>query len=150
MSTSNAFVMQPAINRHSSSLRMSTTNLADFEFQEMRVLLDAMKRDNIPSRDLPLDKRKELETYVNTVVSQRPSSVALGDIGKVLPGTKWRLGFSTEAATLGDLPRDADVNLEFIDDTHMNYALKFSKKTLGLNRLTAKSTYTVDVSAADQ
>jgi len=149
ISVCSAFQIQPdfTVRRQSSSLRMSTTNNADFEFQEMRVQLDAMKRDKIPSRDLPLDKRQELEAYVSTVVKQRPSPVALKDIGKVLPGTKWRLGFSTEGATLGDLPRDADVNLKYIDDSKMDYVLQFSKKTLGLNRLTAKSSYTVDVSS---
>lgn len=125
---------------------MSTTNNADFEFQEMRVQLNAMQRNKIPSRDLPLDKRQELEKYVNTIVEQRPSPVKLGDISQVLPGTTWRLAFSTEAATLGDLPRDADVNLEFINESKMEYILQFSKKTLGLNRLVAKSSYTVDVS----
>jgi hypothetical protein len=128
----------------SSSLHMSTTNKADFEFQEMRAQLNAMKRNKIPSRDLPLDKRQELETYVNTIVEQRPSPVKLGDIGQILPGTKWRLAFSTEAATLGDLPRDATVNLEFINESKMEYILQFTKKTLGLNRLVAKSSYTVD------
>jgi hypothetical protein len=130
----------------SSSLHMSTTNKADFEFQEMRAQLNAMKQNKIPSRDLPLDKRQELETYVNTIVEQRPSPVKLGDIGQILPGTKWRLAFSTEAATLGDLPRDATVNLEFINESKMEYILQFTKKTLGLNRLVAKSSYTVDVS----
>lgn len=127
---------------------MSSTsnNIADFEFQEMRAQLNAMQRDKIPSRDLPLDKRQELEQYVAAVVQQRPSPVALKDVGKVLPDTSWTLGFSTEAATLGDLPRDATVKLDFVDDSHVNYILEFGKKTLGLNRLTAKSTYTVDVS----
>lgn len=119
---------------------------ADFEFQEMRVQLNAMKRDQVPSRDLPLEKRQELESYVSQVATQRPSPVALGDIGQVLPGTKWRLGFSTEAATMGDLPRDADVYLDFLDESKVDYILQFSKKTLGLNRLVAKSSYTVDVS----
>lgn len=125
----------------------STTNNADFEFQEMRAQLDAMKRNKIPSRDLPIDKRQELEQYVQAIVENRPSPVPLKDVGQVLPGTKWTLGFSTEAATLGDLPRDAEVNLEFLNDSRMNYVLEFSKKTLGLNRLTARSSYTVDVSA---
>ena len=131
----------------SSSIRMSSTSNADFEFQEMKVHLNAMRRDKVPSRDLPVDKRQELEQYVSQVVTSRPSPVPLERIGDVLPGTKWRLGFSSEAATLGDLPRDADVYLEFVDDAKMNYVLQFSKKTLGLNRLTAKSSYTVDVSA---
>jgi hypothetical protein len=147
VSFSNAFQIQSQSHQRYRPLHMSSSNSgSDFAFQEMRVQLDAMKRNKIPSRDLPLDKRQELEQYVNTVVSQRPSPVALKDIGAVLPGTKWRLGFSTEAATLGDLPRDAEVNLEFINNEKMDYVLEFSKKTLGLNRLTAKSSYTVDVS----
>lgn len=122
------------------------SSTADFEFQEMRVQLNAMKRDKVPSRDLPLKTRQQLESYVSQVAIQRPSPVALGDIAQVLPGTKWRLGFSTEAATLGDLPRDADVYLEFVDESKVNYILLFSEKTFGLKRLVAKSTYTVDVS----
>ena len=38
------------------------------------------------------------------------------------------------------------MNLEFINESKMEYILQFSKKTLGLNRLVAKSSYTVDVS----
>lgn len=149
LSPLSAFQSHPILmNRYRSSsvLCMGSSN-ADFEYQEMRVQLNAMKRDQVPSRDLPLEKRQELESYVSQVATQRPSSVALQDIGHVLSGTKWRLGFSTEAATLGDLPRDADVYLDFLDESKVDYILQFSKKTFGLNRLVAKSSYTVDVSA---
>jgi hypothetical protein len=129
----------------SSSSSSSSTTKADFEYQEMRVQLDAMKAQGVPSRDLPVDKRTEMEQYVRQVATLRPSPVSLKDIGQVLPGTKWRLGFSTQLATLGDLPRDASVCLDFKDDKNMDYVLQFSEKTLGLNRLVAKSTYTFDV-----
>jgi len=122
-----------------------TTSAAEFEFQEMRVQLQAMVQQGIPSRDLVPAKRVELESYVRKVVQERVSPVPLAEIGERLPGTKWLLVFSTEGAALADLPRDAQVQLEFDPlELKLDYVLEFSKKTMGLNRLVAKSTYTFD------
>jgi hypothetical protein len=122
---------------------------AEFEFQEMRAQLDAMKRAGVPSRDLDPTKRAELEGYVRQVVQKRPSLVPLEKIGAELPQSKWRLAFSTEGATLGDLPRDATVYLKFLDETTMNYELHFSEKTFGLNSIKAKSRWVINEGPTD-
>lgn len=57
-----------------------------------------------------------------------------------LPGTVWRLAFTTETA----LPRDATAFLEFHpNEETLKYGLEFGKKTLGLNRLDASCRYSV-------
>jgi hypothetical protein len=114
----------------------------------MRALLNAMKKQNVPSRDLDPSKRAELEGYVRTVLANLiDRSIPLADIGKaILPQSKWRLLFSTSSATLGDLPRDATVYLHILDHENLDYILQFSKKTMGLDAITAKSKYTFDVS----
>jgi hypothetical protein len=122
---------------------------AEFEFQEMRAQLDGMKRAGVPSRDLDPTKRAELEGYVRQVVRKRPSPVALEKIGPELPQSTWRLAFSTEGATLGDLPRDATVYLKFLDETIMDYVLQFSEKTFGLNSIKAKSRWVINEGATD-
>jgi hypothetical protein len=122
---------------------------AEFEFQEMRAQLDGMKRAGVPSRDLDPTKRAELEGYVRQVVRKRPSPVPLEKIGAELPQSTWRLAFSTEGATLGDLPRDATVYLKFLDETIMDYVLQFSEKTFGLNSIKAKSRWVISEGPED-
>jgi hypothetical protein len=122
---------------------------AEFEFQEMRAQLDSMKRAGVPSRDLGPQKRAELEGYVRQVVRKRPSPVPLEKIGAELPQSTFRLAFSTEGATLGDLPRDATVYLKFLDETTMDYVLQFSEKTFGLNSITAKSRWVINEGPTD-
>mmetsp|Transcript_8722 Transcript_8722/g.12337 ORF Transcript_8722/g.12337 Transcript_8722/m.12337 type:complete len:216 (-) Transcript_8722:287-934(-) len=130
---------------NSQNTNDSASSAAEFEFQEMRVQLQAMAQQGIPSRDLIPTKRAELESYVRKVVQERASPVPLAEIGERLLGTEWLLVFSTQGAALADLPRDAKVLLEFDqEDLKLDYVLEFSKKTMGLNRLTAKSTYTFD------
>jgi hypothetical protein len=134
------------IPRPTVQLSATSKKIADFEYAEMRANLEAMERQRVPSRALDPAKRAEIESYVRAVASDRPSAIPLKQIATVLPGTEWRLGFSTELAALGDLPKDADVKLEFHDDSKLDYILEFSEKTLGLNRLVAKSSYEVDTS----
>jgi hypothetical protein len=122
---------------------------AEFEFQEMRAQLDGMKRAGVPSRDLNPQKRAELEGYVRQVVRKRPSPVPLEKIGAELPQSTFRLAFSTEGATLGDLPRDATVYLKFLDETNMEYVLQFSEKTFGLNSIKAKSRWVINEGPTD-
>lgn len=40
---------------------------------------------------------------------------------------------------MGDLPPDATVVLDFIDESNLDYSLQFTKKTLGLRNIKAKS-----------
>jgi hypothetical protein len=121
------------------------TKRTDFEYQELRANLDAMKRQNVPSRDLDAIKRKEIELYVRHVITYRPSIPEnFSELAELLPGRSYRLLFSTESAALGDLPRDAQVYLRFKDRTTMEYSLEFSEKTLGLNSIKAISNWTID------
>jgi hypothetical protein len=137
---------------------------AEFEYQEMKIRLDDMRRAGIGPRDLSAASRRELLGYVRRVVAQRRrrrtwaaeddddggggSSGAASTMAMALPGSEWRLVFSSEGeeeggggvAVVGDsLPRDSTVVLRFVDAHRLDYVLKFGKKTLGLDNLTARS-----------
>lgn len=127
-------------------LNKKSVQTAEFEFQEMRAVLNDVVKRRISSRDLDPTQRAELEGYVRQVVQKRQSPTPLSEIGNKLPGTTWRLAFSTEQATLGDLPRDACIMLDFVDGKNMDYVLAFSEKTLGLNKIKAKSNWFFDPS----
>ena len=66
------------------------------------------------------------------------------DNGKALHG-KCTLVFSSENAQLGDLPRDATVELIIQEEYKCDYKITF-EKTLGLKSITAKSSYMIDSS----
>jgi hypothetical protein len=121
---------------------------ADFEYQELKIQMKAMKEMDVKPSQLDPTKRSELEGYVEQIVSKRHSTIPLNRLQDALPNTKWRLAFSTEPLMSGSLPRDATIRLNFIDDSTVDYSLDFFK-TLALKRLVAKSTYTVDVSPVD-
>jgi hypothetical protein len=130
----------------------TATRGAEFEFQELRVLLEAMHKQGLASRDLLPRTRLEMEAYARAVVvgaangknGETSSSAAALRAKRELIGTRWRLGFSTHSATLGDLPRDATVYLEFVDADRMLYKLQFSQKTFGLNSIQAESAWSLD------
>jgi hypothetical protein len=122
---------------------------AEFEYQELKIYLTAMKEQNVVSQRLRDEKRNELEGYVRKIVTDRRGEgfvVPLHQVGDYLPNTNWRLAFSTQGLT-SELPKDASIFLKFHDSSTLDYSLAFTK-TFGLNRLTAKSSYTVDVSSA--
>lgn len=121
-----------------------TTDYCEFEMQELRVQLNAMKAKGIGSKDLDPLTRALFAKYARQIVTKRPSPISMANVKAQLPGTSWRLVFSTEAATLGDLPRDATVYLTFVDESNMDYSLRFSEKTLGLDAITAQSKWTGD------
>ena len=123
--------------------RFATTN-QDFEYQEMRAIIDSMDRENVPSRYMNPEKRQELEGYVRSVISSRSTGTCLPTTKEDLVGTTWRLAFSTEAAALGELPKDATVRIEFLNAERLSYSLDFSEQTMGLNRLQAESTWELD------
>jgi hypothetical protein len=118
---------------------------ADFEYQELKIQMQAMQKQEIKPSQLTADKRVELEGYVKRILERRDSILPLNRLGDVLPQTKWRMAFSTEPIMSEVLPKDATITLNFWDEKSVDYSLNFSK-TLGLKRLTAKSSYTVDVS----
>ena len=127
---------------------------AEFEYQELCIQLEAMKKKNVASRDLDPSQRQEIIGYIQSVVERRKPTESLGSLSQQLseelPNTKWRLAFSTEQAAVGDLPKDASVFLAFdgIEQSSqerrsLDYILQFSPKTLGLKNLKAKSSYII-------
>lgn len=133
----------------------------EFELQELKVNLDSMRKQNVASRDLQPMKRLELQGYAEKVTqsyttttimdtssSALSSPIPLNQLHQVLPGTKWRLQFSTQPIVGTDLPPDATITLTFHNDDNanknvMDYSLEFSEKTFGLNAIKATSQYTV-------
>lgn len=123
---------------------------AQFEYQEIKVLLDTMEEKNIKSWNLQTIQRNEIEKYIRTIVTNRPSIPSVWIPSNfqtnILPGTTWRQSYSSESTTLSDLPRDATIYISFIDDTTLQYKLQFSNKTFGLKSLQAICNYNMDTS----
>jgi hypothetical protein len=121
---------------------------AEFEYQELRAQLTTMLNKKIRPKMLATEKRNELESYMMKVLLNRPSPVQLKSLAdnnaQALYG-KWTLVFSSATATLGDLPREATIELILKEEYRCEYKLSF-EKTLGLKSITAKSSYTVDAS----
>jgi hypothetical protein len=118
---------------------------SEFEYQELNIQLNAMEKQEVKSTMLRKDKREELENYVRQIVNRRPSPIQTSELQKQLPNTKWKLAFSTQGLA-SDLPRDATIMLDFKDEQNLKYCMEFSKKTLGMDRIVANSSYTVNVS----
>lgn len=139
-------------SQKSSSSKFSSSSASspsgDFAYQEMLVFLNTMQREGVSSKTMDPAKRSELEGYVRKVLAQRSEqSIPLRDIGQaIVPKSSWKLMFSTSNAVLESLPQDATVFLNILDQENLDYILQFSKKTLGLDSLTAKCKYTFDVS----
>lgn len=149
------------ITLHATTRRTS----GDFEYQELTIQLQAMKDQEVNSSQLTATKRDELEGYIQKLLetqqqqsssSTRPSSshsassillFPLTRLADVLPKTKWRLVYTTEPLLNNKaLPmKDVTIRLHFLDDSAVDYMLEFSNQPLGLQKLTAKSSYTVDV-----
>jgi len=120
--------------------------------------MDAMREQNVKPSQLDPSKRNELKGYVEEILSRRlrnkktvDSTVPLDvRLRSSLPGTKWRMAFTTQSLMAEALPKDATITLTFaggsgISSTGSNqveYGLDFFK-TLALKRLVAKSTYSV-------
>jgi len=146
ISSTQLYKKNPSSSSFSPSSK-SASPAGDFAFQEMLVFFNSMQQQGASSRNMDPVKRDELAGYVRTVLANRPSLVPLKDIGKALvPSSKWKLMFSTSDAILESLPPDASVYMNILDEEYLEYVLQFSKKTMGLESLTAKSKYTVDVS----
>ena len=142
------YAKEPRKKRNATQSKQNQPPRAEFEYQELRAQLTTMLKQKIRPKMLAAEKREELESYLTKILLNRPSPIPLKSLGddraKVLYG-KWILIFSSEAATLGDLPRDATVELVLREDFKCDYKLTFAK-TLGLKSITAKSTYMVDSS----
>jgi hypothetical protein len=116
---------------------------ADFEYQEMKILLGDMRRAGIGPRGLGAPSRGELAGYAGRVAAGRRRRGGEGAAGASapaaqgeLPGTEWRLAFST--AYDEDLPRDATVVLRFVDSSRLDYVLEFGRRTPVLDAITAR------------
>ena len=119
----------------------ATPSSANFEYQEMRIILDAMLRQGIS--DLASPGKEDLERYVRSVArstsSMRSASSSSSPTSSLhnpsqLVGTTWRLAYSND---LSSLPPDATVYLQFLSERDMEYQLKFGPRTLGLNAIAA-------------
>jgi hypothetical protein len=122
---------------------------AQFEYQELRAQFNQILQQKIRPNMLSTEKRNELTSYLMKLLLNRPSPIKLKSLGdnngQALYG-KWTLVYSTEAITqLGDLPREATVQLLMKKDYQCEYKLLF-EKTLGLTSITAKSSYIIDTS----
>jgi len=120
--------------------------------------MDAMREQNVKPSQLEPSKRNELKGYVEEILSRRlrnkksvDSSVPLHvRLRSSLPGTEWRMAFTTQALMAEALPKDATITLTFAGGSgsastgsnQVEYGLDFFK-TLALKRLVAKSTYSV-------
>lgn len=115
---------------------------AQFEYQEMKILFNAMKEQKVTIRDLnSSSKRTEITNYVRAIVNNRQSDPVVfssSTFQSGLPGTVWRLAYSTESTIVNDLPHDTTVYLKFLSSDTMEYTLQFSEKTFGINRITAR------------
>ena len=118
---------------------------ADFEYQELKIQLQAMKDQNVVTGQLLEPKRKELEGYIRRILARRESPIPLYEMKNHIPGTEWRLTYSTQPLTASSLPNDVRIGLKFLDEQTLDYCLDFTK-TFGLNKLTARSSYQVEVS----
>jgi hypothetical protein len=152
---SNALAFQPLESCRSRTSQLSVSALAmntpkpsesaEFEYQELTLVLEEMQKRDIKSLQLEPEKRQELARYASRIVNRRPSSILLTEMGKQLPNSKWKLVFTTQAVN-ADLPSDATIVMDFQTAKQVDYCLEFTEKTLGLNRIVAKSSYSVDVS----
>lgn len=131
---------------------------ADFEYQELQIQMDAMKKQNVKPSQLDPAKRNELKIYVEQILSRRLANLKTVDssvpldvkLRSSLPGTKWRMAFTTQSLMAETLPKDATITMDFASGTgnaetgsnKVDYGLDFFK-TLALKRLVAKSTYCV-------
>jgi hypothetical protein len=132
--------------KKSSSPPQQQQAAAQFEYQELVAQLDELQSQKIAFSKLTPTKQQELAQYTRTVATQRNSPIPLTEMAQALPGTTWKLLLSTQPLLANDLPADASVVLDILDSQTLSYNLKFSKKTFGLQKISAQSQYTVDVS----
>ena len=142
----------PSLDNKTRQKTKSIIATTEFEMQELRAQLTEMAKLKIGSANLSLEKRQELEGYVKSICENSPSPIALDTLAKtpsIIQGM-WRLGFSTEKATLSLLPREATVYVNILTtpspnkDGILEYILKFAFGAL--REIKATSTYTIDVS----
>jgi len=117
---------------------------AGYEYGEMSIVAEEMKKRNSPSTSLQGEDRAVMKMYLERIITFRPSLIALTDIKRVIPDSKWKLVVSTQDSAMKDLPEDASIYLQFKDETRMDYILQFPPKNFGVKRIVAESTYKVE------
>ena len=108
--------------------RSSSSRGAEFELQELRAQLDAMKQADVTAQNTSQEKRREITSYLFAIVSQTSSPIPLKRLAdnnaSDLHG-KWRLAFSTNDAMLAELPFESTVLLDIYPNFICDYILKF-------------------------
>lgn len=129
----------------------ATSPKAEFELQEIKAQLNAMLKQGIRPKMLDESKRNEVESYLQSILRLRPSTIplkSLADNEASLLHGKWTMAFSSENEGVGGLPRDATVEINIQPNYKCDYKITYSK-TLGMKSLTAKSSYIVDSSVVN-
>ncbi|MGH7974628.1 MAG: hypothetical protein ACREBR_03815 [bacterium] len=86
--------------------------------QELRANLDGMVKAQLGSSQIKPEKRLQIENYVKRILQTTSGRIALPLLGQDerIVG-KWRLGFSTEAATLGVFSKEARIYIDILGFT---------------------------------
>ena len=140
-----AFIPKWPCTKCSTLLGASPQGNADFEYQELKILSQALVDQGVTNSKIPADKRVEIEGYCRRLINLRSGSIAPENIPSVLAGTSWQLAFSTQSLVSESLPPGTNIKLKFKSDDRLDYTLEFTK-TLGLKQLVADSSYIIDVS----
>jgi hypothetical protein len=118
---------------------------AEFEYQEMKVLLDALQREKIVlSNRMDPVKANELNRYIEQVVATDRRSAIFPE---ELRNTTWKLAYTTMEA----LPPDSTIQFTFHSNDSsttnegdsIQYQLLFGSKTFGLNAINVHGDWTV-------
>jgi hypothetical protein len=120
---------------------------AEFEYQEMKVLLDALQREQIvSSKRMDPAKATELNRYIERVVASTGRRKSLSP--DELRNTTWNLVYTTMEA----LPPDSSIQFFFKsvntiptenDVDGIQYRLVFGSKTFGLNGINVHGDWTL-------
>jgi hypothetical protein len=143
--TNSVFLRSSANEDNNDSFIQKSKN-TDFEYQEMKIILDVLQREKIVSSNrMDIDKANELNRYISRIVSDRSSNVILSTTDQ-LCNTSWTMMYTT----MNILPPDTTIQLKFGIDTAiqslqqqqqqmMQYRLLFGSKTFGLNAINVNS-----------
>mmetsp|Transcript_1232 Transcript_1232/g.2487 ORF Transcript_1232/g.2487 Transcript_1232/m.2487 type:complete len:226 (-) Transcript_1232:177-854(-) len=140
----SAFIPERTAYRgYPTLLNASPQGNADFEYQEMKILSQALIDQGVSNSQIPADKRVEIEGYCRRISNQRAGSISPENIPSELAGTSWQLAFSSQSLVSDSLPPGTNIKLVFKTENRLDYILEFTK-TFGLKQLAADSCYTVD------
>ena len=177
-STSTSLLLANNDNGNSNSenmninlIRRNTKRNTEFEYQEMKVILDALGREGVVSSNR-IDRKKahELNSYIQRIVSDRitpPATTSTNTTQQTMHSLLYNTSWTMKYTTMEILPPDTTIQLQFPDaptaaataakamdiatksevTLKMNYRLLFGSKTFGLNALNVQcecTTFTTD------